>query len=249
MNVFDTHLHLPSPNPAGVEAFNCMIEAYPGFQGGLLILNTPVGVEAILAQHARLDPRILLVPFFDPENPWDGILGRSKWVKIHPTYLDLGPDGLQCLIAALDRQRPVGVVVHHFPWGPDLRKPSGLEWIVRIAKTLPWLTVLATHGGGYESWALRAHAGPLPNVHFDFSCALHYYEGSDLLRPLIHYFRHSPERVHFGSDWPDAPPGSQLKECLRLGSEAGLDAHQVESLLLRNANRLWPMAFPGTGAP
>lgn len=56
--------------------------------------------------------------------------------------------------------------------------------MIALAQAMPDMPVLATHGGGYESWAFRAHTGSLPNVLYDFSVTMAYYRGSDLLRPF-----------------------------------------------------------------
>jgi predicted TIM-barrel fold metal-dependent hydrolase len=62
---------------------------------------------------------------------------------------------------------------------------------------------------------------------------------------LTRYLTYSPERVHFGTDWPSGDVRRQQDELLRLSAQAGLDNGRVETLLLRNAERCWPSAFSG----
>jgi predicted TIM-barrel fold metal-dependent hydrolase len=139
--------------------------------------------------------------------------------------------------------RPAGLMVHCYPWGKSLDYNTSLPLVLALAEAMPDTTILATHGGGYESWQFRSHAALFRNVIFDFSVTLSYYAQSDLLRPLQRYLRYSPDRVVFGSDWPSAAAGEQLAEVRRLAAEAGISDEQLELLLLTNARRYWPAAF------
>ena len=140
---------------------------------------------------------------------------------------------------AAELTRLKGLIVHCFPWGPNLRYCVSLPLVVALAQAFPNLPILATHGGGYESWAFRAHTGSLSNVLYDFSISLKYFRGSDLLGPFGVYARTRPQRLLFGSDWPWAEPSEQLEECMRLAQNVGVDKDELIMLLLENAQRYW----------
>jgi len=148
-------------------------------------------------------------------------------------------------VAALRAEEPRGVIVHAFPWGPELRFNVSLPLVIALAEAMPATTILVAHGGGYESWQFRAHVGALENVHFEFSVTLDYYAGTDSVAVLARYLTYSPRRMHFGSDWPSGDIQRQMVELLRLATDAGLEEDGLEALLLRNAEACWPTAFTG----
>jgi predicted TIM-barrel fold metal-dependent hydrolase len=243
MNFFDVHLHLPTPDLAGTDAFLQFVESEPELVGGNLILNTSQEVAVVEANLHRLPSKVALIPYFQAGVRHSEPLRRTGWYKLHPTVQKLEARAIPDLVSALKSERPKGVMVHCFPWGPELRFNISLPLVIELAQALPDTVILATHGGGYESWAFRAHAGGFKNVHFDFSMTLDYYQGADAVKPLQRYLRFSRSRVHFGSDWPSGQVRSQLAELLRLAKGAGLEEAELETLLLENARACWNVAF------
>ncbi len=243
MRFFDVHLHLPTPDAAGLEAFLRLVESEPGLVGANLILNTGQEVAVVESNLHRLPSKVVVIPYFQPGVSHPEPLRRAGWYKLHPSVQKLELDSVPHLVSALRIEEPQGIMVHCYPWGPELRFNISLALVLELARALPDTIILATHGGGYESWAFRAHAGGFKNIHFDFSMTLDYYEGSDLLLPLQRYLRFSSSRVHFGSDWPSGHVGRQLDELVRLGKGAGLNEAELESLLLDNARSCWAGAF------
>lgn len=243
MRFFDTHLHLPTPDEAGVETFLRLIAEQPGLVGGALVLNTKPEVAAVMSSLERIPPSIVMIPYFVPGDPVPLPVQRAGWFKVHPILHRIEESAIQELVAAIRVQQPKGIMVHCFPWGSKLQYNISVPLVVALAEALPETIILATHGGGYESWAIRAHAGAFKNVHFDFSLTLDYYEGTDAVNPLVRYLHYSKSRVHFGSDWPSGRIGVQLDEMRRLATKAGMNEEELESLLLRNARDCWPSAF------
>jgi hypothetical protein len=243
MRFYDAHLHLPSPDAEGLQAFLRFLEAEPGLVGGNLILNTPEEVAIVASNLDRLPSKAVLIPYFQVGMSQPEPFRRSGWYKLHPNVQKLDIESIPPIVSALKIEKPKGVMVHCFPWGPDLRFNIGLTLVIELARALPETVILATHGGGYESWAFRAHAGGFRNVHFDFSMTLDYYEGSDLLKPIQRYLRFSKSRIHFGSDWPSGHVGRQLEELKRLAMDSGLNEVELEALLLKNARSCWAAAF------
>lgn len=245
MRYFDAHLGLPSPDREGFDALVRHVESEKDFVAGNLILNTPEEVELVSRHLGQLPPTLNTIPYYTPALDAPAELSRSGWYKIHPRLHGFEAEDIERIKEALINApvKPKGMVVCCFPWGPDLRYNVSLPLVIELARALPDMPVLATHGGGYESWQLRAHAGPLRNVYFDFSATMSYYFRSDLLRPFQRYLRHTPSRLLFGSDWPTGDTAEHLGECLRLAAEVSVSPEELEALLLDNAARLWPEAF------
>lgn len=244
LRFYDDHLHLPTPDDEGLDRLLRHVDAHPEMVGGNLILNTEEEVAFVEAHLDRLPPHLTLVPYY----PFDGTLPSavtaSGWYKIHPVMARLTEDDIPAVCETLrdPPNSPKGLIVHHYPWGANLQHEISLPLIIALARAMPATPIVATHGGGYESWPLRAHTGSLPNVLYDFAVTMSYYAGSDVLRPFQVYLRTRPNRLLFGSDWPSAEPGPQLGEYLRLAGEAGIAAPVLEAALLQNAARLWPAA-------
>jgi hypothetical protein len=243
MRYFDVHLHLPSADEDGLGRLLRHVESETGMVGGNLILNTPEEVEFAHRHSGSLPPSLNVVPYFDPEARFPAEFTRGGWFKIHPRIGRVTAERVGALRDAALSARPRGLVVHCYPWGPELEFNVSLPLVIELARALPETHVLVAHGGGYESWQFRSHTGMLGNVCYDFSVTMSYYQGSDLLRPFQRYLRHSTGRVLFGSDWPSAGAGEQLAECARLASEVGVGEAQLEEIFLTNSRRLWPEAF------
>jgi hypothetical protein len=245
MKYFDAHLHLPSPDESGLSALVRHIENEPHMLGGNLILNTPQEVEFTYENFRYLPPKLNLVPYFDPSIDFPEEFTRSGWYKIHPRINRITRDQISMLMDSIlaVTPRPRGIMVHCYPWGPELQFNISLPLVIELAQAAPEMQVLVAHGGGYESWAFRAHTGMLRNVYYDFSVTMSYYQGSDVLQPFKRYLCHSSERIVFGSDWPSASPAEQLLESERLALETGVSLVELEEIFLSNSRRLWPDSF------
>jgi hypothetical protein len=241
---YDDHLHLPTADDDGLDRLLRHVDAHPEMVGGNLILNTEEEVAFVEAHLDRLPLHLTLVPYYPFGGALPPAVTTAGWYKIHPVMARLTKDDIPAVCEALrdSPSPPKGLIVHHYPWGADLGHEISLPLIIALARALPATPIVATHGGGYESWPLRAHTGSLPNVLYDFAVTMSYSAGSDVLRPFQVYLNTRPHRLLFGSDWPSAEPRPQLAECLRLAEEARIHAPVLEAALLENAARLWPTA-------
>jgi hypothetical protein len=169
MKYFDAHLHLPSPDESGLSALVRHIENEPHMLGGNLILNTPQEVEFTYENFRYLPQKLNLVPYFDPSIDFPEEFTRSGWYKIHPRINRITRDQISMLMDSIlaVTPRPRGIMVHCYPWGPELQFNISLPLVIELAQAAPEMQVLVAHGGGYESWAFRAHTGMLRNVYYD----------------------------------------------------------------------------------
>jgi hypothetical protein len=238
---FDVHLHLPSPDTKGLDAFLRHLDGEPHMMGGNLILNTPKEVDFVSKNLAKIPEIINLIPYYLPETQFPEEIQVSNWFKIHPRLRRFTarniPEILDSLIAL--PIKPRGLIVDCYPWGTDLEYNINLPLVINLAKAFPDIYVLVAHGGGYESWEFRAHTGSFKNVIYDFSATLSFYQGSDILKPFQRYLKWSKDRNVFGSDWPIANCAEQLAECIRLAQEVGISETELESIFMSNAKRIW----------
>lgn len=240
MKYYDVHLHLPSADREGVQRFVEYAETADGLVGGNLILNTPAEVEAYCRAASDVPRRFTAVPYYRAPAEVGVNATDFRWWKVHPRLRQLTRSDIPRVVEDVAALKPVGVIVDCFPWGPELEHDVSLELVIALARSLANTSVLVAHGGGYHSWAFRAHTVSLKNTLYDFSASLSYYVGSDVLRPLQNYLRFVPRRVLFGSDWPFVDPAEQLTEFERLAAEAGFGPHDLEATLLETTARLWP---------
>jgi predicted TIM-barrel fold metal-dependent hydrolase len=248
MKYFDCHLHLPTPDTNGLDQLLRYLDAARDMVGGNLILNTRKEVDFAYT-HVKLFPSMLnLIPYFEEAMDFPAEFVKSGWYKVHPRIQRLKESAIQSICQSLRElvEPPKGIIVHCFPWGPELQFNISLPLVIELARALPQTQVLVAHGGGYESWGFRAHTGMLKNVVYDFSVTMSYYRGSDILGPFQRYLQYSPDRIVFGSDWPSAQSEEQLSECLRLANEIEITQEQLELIFLMNAGRLWPENKAGT---
>jgi hypothetical protein len=242
MKYFDCHLHLPTPDTSGLDQLLRYLDGARDMVGGNLILNTRAEVDFVQGYFKSLPSTLNIIPYYEAgvEVPLEFL--AAGWYKLHPRIQRLEGNAIQPICRSLYelKNQPKGIIVHCFPWGPELQFNISLQLVIELARALPQTSILVGHGGGYESWAFRAHTGMLKNVVYDFSVTMSYYRGSDVLRPFQRYLRHSPDRVVFGSDWPSAESEEQLSESFRLASELGISENELESIFMKNARRFWP---------
>ena len=241
LSYYDSHLHIETPDSDGIEALLRLLEAEPRMWGGNLVLNTPEEVSCFSDNLGRFPSSLVAIPYLAPDGELPGELTRSGWYKVHPVFMEICLEEIPGVVQRVNSlpSLPRGLMVHCFPWGPQLQYNTSLELVLALAQELPDTPILATHGGGYDSWRFHAHTRGLENVFYDFSVSLRVYAGTDCVRPFQAYLRDSPERVVFGSDWPSGEPGQQLGECARLAREIGVSAEQLEQTLNANARLLW----------
>jgi predicted TIM-barrel fold metal-dependent hydrolase len=243
MKYYDAHLHLPSPDAAGVQKFFAHITMESKLVGGTLILNN-VNEYEIAQQHVHKIPHHITTAF-----PFHLIASHHQfftvpsWFKVHPRLHSLKASDIDTCIASFQllAMPPAGIIVDCFPWGPVLEHNIHLPLVITLAQAFPQTPIIAAHAGGYESWAFRAHTMMLANVWYEFSFSAHFYLGSDLLKPLETYLSCVPSRVLFGSDWPNRTPAPQLEAYLSAARAVGMSTKHLEELLIANAQRLWPL--------
>ncbi len=239
MKIFDVHTHLPGSGQEGLISYLSFIEHSPEVVGANLILNTEADVEVILKNIGKIPENVILIPYHPLNGQLPKDVTRSGWYKIHPRIRKMTYAQIPAIVESVVATRPKGLIVDCFPWGMELEYNINLALVLALARAVPQTFILVAHGGGYESWAFRAHTSSLANIYYDFSATLSYYKSSDILRPYQHYMKFLKEHVLFGSDWPVIKVEEQISETLRLAVEIGISEKELENIFLSNSRRLW----------
>jgi len=240
MRYFDCHLHLPSPDDYGFVRFREYMQSHPNLVGCNLILNSEPEMTVVERRLRELPDCVQIVPPLPLDLNIPDRLHSLRWYKIHPALHRISRERIPAVVSLVGASQARGVVVHHFPWGDKLEYNTSLELIIQIAQAYPELPVVATHGGGYESWQLRAHTARLKNIYYDFSISFSVYAETDYVKPWIQYVERRRNRILFGSDWPSAEAEPQLKYATELAQRTGMKESELELQLLENSARLWP---------
>jgi predicted TIM-barrel fold metal-dependent hydrolase len=239
MRYFDCHVHLASSDDDGFTKFVQYVRGRADLVACNLVLNTADELAVVARRRGELPSNVVVIPPVPLDLEVPAALSTSGWWKVHPTLHAITRDRIPAVVEKLRAVGAKGVMVHHFPWGDRLEHNTGLELVIELARALPDVPVVATHGGGYESWHLRAHTARLGNVYYDFSITFATFAGTDFLRPWVQYVQKRRNRILFGSDWPSAEAEPQLESAIRLAAEGGLAADALGAQLLENSKRLW----------
>jgi hypothetical protein len=89
---YDDHLHLPSPDRAGLDRLLSHIAHHPEMIGGNLILNTREEVAFADAHLTALPPFLHPLPFYPFDDDLPNWATDTGWYKIHPILARLTAD-------------------------------------------------------------------------------------------------------------------------------------------------------------
>lgn len=211
----------------------------------LAVANRPSQVAAANAFAGRLD-RTRLVPFgtVHPDLPLEDNLAALerndiRGVKLHPLFQGFRLDDPRVLaiLEALAGRLPVIVHVGAGAGSDGSLCTPGM--LAAIARTLPRLTLVACHFGGYLKLAEATEALHGLDIFLDTSWppTLGTLVSSDVVQ-LIR--RHGVHRVVFASDWPTASQGAEVAVVRQLG----LTDEETELVLGANAARILGLGQP-----
>lgn len=205
----------------------------------LAIANEPEHVERANDYIGSID-RSRLVPFgtiHPRRSVADNLASLRKndvrGVKLHPTFQKyrLDDPDLLAVLEALAGEFPV---IAHVGAGGGGDGSGATPAMVRdIVRSLPNLTMIACHFGGYHHLdnAMQTLIGE--PVYFDTSWPPSLATlDADVLRSII--TRHGSERIVFASDWPTASPVAEISALRALG----LPVADLDLILGGNAQRI-----------
>jgi predicted TIM-barrel fold metal-dependent hydrolase len=158
-------------------------------------------------------------------------------LKLHPRLQEFtvdDPATVRLAQAAGDAGIPV--LIDAFPDGTHLMQGFEPKKYAMLAKQCPETRFIWAHMGGHYVLDFMMLAKRLPNVFFDISYSLLYYQKSSIPINMV-YAMHSMkfDRIFYGSDYPDRPIGSSLHQSLEFLVEQALTESQLYKIMGGNA--------------
>jgi uncharacterized protein len=165
----------------------------------------------------------------------------ARGIKVHPRLQGLKFEHLDRLVPVADRcgHHRVPLVVCSFLGGPDLYRARTLELCHELAQACPSTSIVLAHAGGYRPLDALLILKANPNVHVDVSFSPLYFRGSSVVQDIEYLIRKAdPQRVLFGSDFPEASISESAAFIREATARAQWSPAQIEGIVHDNAARL-----------
>jgi predicted TIM-barrel fold metal-dependent hydrolase len=171
----------------------------------------------------------------------EALCGVFRGVKIHSHVMRIAPDDerLDFVYRASARHKKP-IVIHCGPepalegYGVDVRAVSGADRLRRALDRHPDAIVIVPHLGFDDTDKFEAMLASYPNLYLDTTMAIGGYFAS---QPDIEILRRHPDRILYGSDFPNLPYEWD-RELVAL-RKLGLPKQDEEKILAKNALRLF----------
>lgn len=172
----------------------------------------------------------------------DGI-ERLRYVglKLHPRLQEFAVDDERTVqLVRLAGEMKVPVLIDAFPDGTHLLQGFDPLRYASLAKQCPDTRIIWAHMGGHYVIDFMMLAKRLPNVYFDFSYSLLYYQTSSVPADMVYAMRSMRfERIFYGSDYPDRPIGASLQMALDCLRKQGLSDSELTRVMSGNAQQFF----------
>jgi uncharacterized protein len=253
--VIDTHLHLsPQVSSSALIAATTLESelAASNVERAIVLhlLVQPWSVEEFaeaISATRRLSGFININPFNgDAQHQLrDGIekLGFIG-LKLHPRLQMFNLDDPRVhRLAGYAGEMNVPILVDAFPDGDWLMMGFNSLDFARLAKDCRQTRIIIGHFGGHHCLDFMMLAKRLPNVWFDLSYSLLYYEGSAVTANLLYCCRSMKyQRIFYGSDYPDRDISATLRRSLAIFDAHGVAGAELDRLMADNAREFFGWA-------
>lgn len=247
--VIDAHLHLDDrPGGSAAEAARRLVaEMQACGVGHAVVLHLLWQPWSVLEVAEALAQQPMLTGFInvDPNAPTaladlqHGYELGFRGLKLHPRLQKYRPDDAAC-IALVRRagELKMPALIDCFPDGDWLMAGLNVLQYATLAREAPQAKVIVAHAAGHHCLDLLMLAKRVPNLWFDVSYSLLYYDSPvvDALFYCLKSIRY--ERVNFGTDYPDRPLKTSVEMSLALLDKHGVTGEARERLLWKNAHEL-----------
>lgn len=213
-NIIDFHVHL---DVAVEEPISSLLEemAENNVSKATLILNLPQEIQAFLRDYSDFrenKDRFYLAVMIDPSTTdWTDCCNKLKeenipfFFKLHPRLSKITKGDFSFYFSLMQQWTYQGIIVDHFPYGSNLEYHVGTELSIYLAKQLPDKKIIIAHSGGIKLLEVMAFTRELKNIYYDISFTSNYYHNCSIGLDLIHFLKHTQDRILFGSDCPAIP--------------------------------------------
>jgi predicted TIM-barrel fold metal-dependent hydrolase len=246
--IIDAHLHLDVNIDGAVESAAAELDKQLAAAGiaRAIVLHlqmqpwTPDEVAHAIAKYPRMRGFINVHPYH--ENCMDELVNGITQlgfigVKLHPRLQEFDindPKTIRLVKKAGELNVPV--LIDAFPDGTHLMQGFSPVKYAMLAKECPETNFIWAHMGGHYVLDFMMLAKRLHNVYMDMSYSLLYYENSAVTDNMIYAMRSMKfDRIFYGSDYPDRPIDTSLKNSIRILEGKGLNRDELDKLFSKNA--------------
>jgi predicted TIM-barrel fold metal-dependent hydrolase len=246
--IIDTHLHLsPQVSPSALVAATALESelAKSNVERAIVLhlLAQPWSAEEF-AEAVSATKRLFGFINIDPsasdarQSLRDGVekLGFIG-LKLHPRLqkFDLDDPAVHRLVGYAG-EMGVPVLIDAFPDGDWLMMGFDALAFARLARACPGTRIIIAHFGGHHCLDFMMLAKRLPNLWFDLSYSLLYYEGSAVTANLLYCCRSMKyQRIFYGSDYPDRDIATTIQRSLGIFEAHGVGGAELDRLMTGNA--------------
>lgn len=248
MLIIDSHLHLDEKIDGTAAAGALELDrqlAEAGVDRGIVLhLDVqPWGIEEFseaVLKTSRLKAFVNLHPnHSDIKNTLQYAVKKLGYVglKLHPRLQKFSVDDPATIhLVQAAGEMGVPVLIDAFPDGTHLLQGFDPVKYAVLAKECPNTRIIWAHMGGHYVLDFMMLAKRLPNVFFDISYSLLYYQKSSIPNNMV-YAMHSMkfDRIFYGSDYPDRDIASSLNLSLEFLSNQGINEVQLSKIMGSNA--------------
>ena len=248
-SLVDAHLHLDAqPGFSAKEAVDKLVDEMTacGVEHAVVLhlLTQPWTVEEV-AQATAPHPNLTAFVNVDPTSAHalrdleSALSFGFRGLKLHPRLQKFRPDDPAC-VALVQHAGTLGIpaLIDCFPDGDWLLAGLNVIQYATLARQVPKTRIIVAHAAGHHCIDLLMLAKRTPNLWFDISYSLLYYESPvvDALFYCLKSMRY--ERVLFGTDYPDRPLQTSVEKSLALLDRFHVTGEPREKLLWKNAYQL-----------
>lgn len=250
MKIIDSHLHLDKVKYRTLES------AFEGLNNELneaciskvIVLHLIIqgwSLEEVAVQINKYE-KIEAFANIDPNSPSaESDLLRAKnlgfcGLKLHPRIQQFSvdePNVISLIQYAGELNLPT--LIDAFPDGTALMNGFTPLKFANCAKKCPNSKIIWAHMGGHHVIDMMMLAKRLPNVYFDFSYSLLYYQGSSVPKDMIYAMKSMKfDRIFYGSDYPDRSIADTFTASYDYLKENGISSDNLEKLFSTNFTRM-----------
>lgn len=158
-------------------------------------------------------------------------------LKLHPRLQGFCIDDAETVrLVQAAGEMNVPVLIDAFPDGSHLMQGFSPIKYALLARQCPQTKIIWAHMGGHYVLDFMMLAKRLPNVYFDFSYSLLYYQTSSIPGDMIYAMRSMKfERIFYGSDYPDRSIAPSLELSLQFLRSQELSEVDLAKIMGQNA--------------
>ena len=162
-------------------------------------------------------------------------------LKLHPRLQEFAVDD-EATIRLVQKagEMKIPVLIDAFPDGTHLMQGFVATRYATLARRCPDTKMIWAHMGGHHVIDFMMLAKRLPNVYFDCSYSLLYYQTSSIPQDMVYAMRSMKfSRIFYGSDYPDRPIGPSLEMSVKFLKSQGLSDEEFSRLMGGNAREFF----------